>query len=172
MSEFIQENKLMIGVSVLCLVIGATQIPAMQAHQIRNAAIAQSQADKLQQSDLIAAEQAASIGNIEIANDRYDSGCELISTLSRADVAAPIQEGRPIVGGAYAAKFNSARPNPEFYLGRDVTVCDGYGTTAKTKFDPNLGYAVAANIAVTNDRARMAKAVASRPGMQRPNLLK
>jgi hypothetical protein len=172
MSDFIQENKLLIGVSALCLVVGATQIPAMQAHQTRNAAIAQSQADKLQQSDLIAAEQAASEGQIGIANERYDTGCELVATLSRADVAATIQEGRPIVGGAYAAKFDPKRPNPEFYLGRDVTVCDGYGTTAKTKFDPKLGYAVAANIAVTNDRARMAKAIASRPGMQRPNLLK
>jgi hypothetical protein len=172
MTDFIQENKLVIGVTALCLVIGATQIPAMQAHQNRNAAIAQSQADKLQQSDLIAAEQAASVGNIEIANDRYDTGCELISTLSSPGVATVIQENRPIVSGAYAAKFNPQRPNPEYYLGRDVTVCDGYGTTAKTKFDPKLGYAVAANIAVTNDRARMAKAIASRPGMQRPNLLK
>jgi hypothetical protein len=172
MSDFIQENKLLIGVTALCLVIGATQIPAMQAHQSRNAAIAQSQADKLQQSDLIAAEQAASVGNIEIANERYDTGCELISTLSSPGVATVIQESRPIVSGAYAAKFNQQLPNPEFYLGRDVTVCDGYGTTAKTKFDPKLGYAVAANIAVTNDRARMAKAIASRPGMQRPNLVK
>jgi hypothetical protein len=172
MSDFIQENKLLIGVSALCLVIGATQIPAMQAHQTRNAVIAQSQADKLQQSDLIAAEQAASVGQIDIANERYDSGCELVATLRNASVASVIQEGRPIVAGAYAAKFDPLRPNPELYLGRDVTVCDGYGTTAKTKFDQRLGYAVATNIAVTNDRARMGKAIASRPGMIRPNLVK
>jgi hypothetical protein len=172
MRDAIQENKLLIGITALCLVIGATQIPAMQAHQTRNAAIAQSQEALLQQSDLIAAEQAASLGQTEIANERYDTGCELVATLKRADVASVIQEGQPIVAGAYAAQFNPLRPNPSFYLGRDVTVCDGYGTTAKTKFDARLGYAVASNIAVTTDRARMAKAIASRPGMQRPNLLK
>jgi hypothetical protein len=172
MNEFIEQNKLLLGVSALCLIVGATQFPAMQSHQQRQATIAQSQEAKLQQSDLNVAEQAASVSNIEIANERYDTGCELIATLARADVATTIQEGRPIVSGAYAAKFDPKRPNPEFYLGRDVTVCDGYGTTAKTKFDPKLGYAVASNIAVTNDRTRMAKAIASRPGMTRPNLLK
>jgi hypothetical protein len=53
-----------------------------------------------------------------------------------------------------------------------VQVCDLYGTTAITRFDESLGYAVARSIAVTNDRDRMAKAKARRPGLQRPNLTK
>lgn len=172
MSNFVRDNTPLLFVSVICLMVGATQTPTIMQHQQRNAAIAMSQAEKMNQSDLMTAEQAASVVQTEIANDRYDTGCELIATLSRSDVAAPIQEGQPIVAGAYRKQFNPDRPNPNFYLGRDVTVCDGYGTTAKTKFDPKLRYAVAANIAVTNDRTRMAKAIASRPGMQRPNLLK
>jgi hypothetical protein len=172
MNDFIEENKILLGVTALCLMGFATQIPTIQAKSAHDSAIAASQSAKVQQSDLMAAEQAASVAQIEIANERYDTGCELIATLRSATVATVIQEGRPIVAGAYAAKFDPSRPNPEFYLGRDVTVCDGYGTTAKTKFDPKLGYAVAANIAVTNDRNRMAKAIASRPGMTRPNLLK
>jgi hypothetical protein len=172
MSDLLKENGLLIGITALCLLGIATQIPAMQTHQARNAAIAQTQSASVLQGDLLSAEQAASVVQSEVANERYDTGCEVISTLRNAGVASVIQEGQPIVAGAYADRFDSARPNAGYYLGRDVRVCDLYGTTAVMRFDPKLNYAVAGSIAVTADRQRMAKAKDSRPGIARPNLLK
>jgi hypothetical protein len=174
MSDLLKENGLLIGISALCLLGIATQLPAIQANSARRETIAQTQAAKIAQGDILSAEQAASVAQVEIANDRYDSGVEIITDLNQRNVASTILEGQPIVAGAYA-KQNQGLPlskiNPSHFLGRDVVIGDCYGTTAVMRIDPKSGYAVAGSIAVTNDRERMAKAC-TRRDISRPNLSK
>jgi hypothetical protein len=171
MNDLIEEHGggLLIGIIAAALM---TQIPNIQATIARQQSTGQANKARLDENQKLSAEQLAMQTGRNTANTRYDEGCEVITTLRSPTIAAPIQEGRPIVAGAYAAQFNPQRPNPEAYLGRDVQVCDLYGTTAITRFDESLGYAVARSIAVTNDRDRMAAAKARRPGLQRPNLTK
>lgn len=172
MSEFLEDHGFGVLIGVVAIGVLATQIPNIQGNIARTQATAEANKARLDANSKLNAEKLAMQSSIQRANDRYDSGCEVISTLKSFAVAAPIQEGKPIVAGAYVKQFNPKKPNPEYYIGRDVVVCDLYGTTAIMRFDPNLGYAVADSIAVTNDRGRMAKAKERRPGMQRPNLTK
>jgi hypothetical protein len=172
MSEFLEEHGFGVVIGIVAIGLLATQIPNIQTNIARQQATAQTNKARLDANSQLNAEKLAMQSSTQRANDRYDSGCEVISTLKSFTVAAPIQEGKPIVAGAYAKQFDPEKPNPEFYIGRDVTVCDLYGTTAIMRFDESLGYAVADSVAVTNDRGRMAKAKDRRPGMQRPNLIK
>lgn len=172
MSEFLEEHGFGVVIGVIAIGLLATQVPNIQSNLARAQATAEVNKARLDANSKLNAEKLAMQSSIKRANDRYDSGCEVVSTLRAFTVAAPIQEGKPIVAGAYAKQFDPKKPNPEFYIGRDVVVCDLYGTTAIMRFDPNLGYAVADSIAVTNDRERMAKAKERRPGMKRPNLIK
>lgn len=172
MNDFIEEHGIGLLIGVAAIAGLMTQIPNIQSNLARTRATAEANKARLDANSKLNAEKLAMQSSINRANDRYDSGCELITVLKSPTVAASIQEGKPIVAGAYAKQFNPAKPNPDYYIGRDVTVCDLYGTTAITRFDPNLGYAVADSVAVTNDRGRMARAKARRPGMQRPNLIK
>jgi hypothetical protein len=157
-----------IGAAILLM----TQIPTVVQAIQRNQATAAANQARIGDNQKLSAEKLAMQAGRDVANSRYDEGCEVVTTLKTPFIAAVIQEGRPIVAGAYANQFDPKQPNPEFYLGRDVMVCDLYGTTAITRFDESIGYAVARSIAVTNDRDRMAAAKNRRPGLQRPNLTK
>lgn len=161
-------SYVLVGVVAVGLI--ATQAPKIIAQQEMERIATESAAKSQQQTLTMDVRKEAETGLRETANARYDGGCEVVSTLRSPTVAAAIQEGKPIVAGAYADKFNPAAPNPEFYMGRDLTMCDCYGTTAITRFDESLGYAVAKEIATTPDRKRMANACSSRPGMKRPGL--
>lgn len=172
MQDFFEEHATGWAIGIIAVIGLATQIPTITQAIQRTQATAATQQNRVAENQKLQAEKLALTQGRDIANSRYDSGCEVITTLQSPTVAAAIQEGRPIVAGAYANKFNPQRPNPELYLGRDVTVCDLYGTTAITRFDQSLGYAVANSIAVTNDRDRMAAAKNRRPGLHRPNLTK
>lgn len=172
MNDLFEEHATGWAIGIIAAIALMTQIPNIQATISRQQSTAQANKARLDENQKLSAEQLAMQTGRNTANTRYDEGCEVITTLKSPNVAAAIQEGRPIVAGAYAAQFNPAKPNPELYLGRDVQVCDLYGTTAITRFDESLGYAVARSIAVTNDRDRMAKAKARRPGLTRPNLTK
>jgi hypothetical protein len=172
MQDFFEEHATGWAVGIIAVIALMTQIPnALQSIQRFQATAAANQT-RLGENQKLNAEKMAMDSGRKVANARYDEGCEVITTLRSPNVAAAIQEGRPIVAGAYADQFDPQRPNPELYLGRDVVVCDLYGTTAITRFDQYLGYAVANSLAVTNDRDRMAAAKNRRPGLQRPNLTK
>jgi hypothetical protein len=170
MNDFLEENG--IGILIGVLAIGAliTQLPSIKEGIARQQSTAQVNKARLDSNQKLSAEKLSMQSSRDTANSRYDEGCEVVTTLRNTATAAPIQEGQPIVAGAYAAQFDARRPNPAYYIGRDVTVCDLYGTTAIMRFDPTLTYAVASSVAVTNDRGRMAQAQVKRPGMQRPNL--
>jgi hypothetical protein len=172
MNDFFEEHATGWAVGIIAVIALTTQIPTVVQAIQRNQATAAANQTRIGDNQKLNAEKLAMESGRTVANARYDEGCEVITTLRSPNIAAPIQEGRPIVAGAYAAQFDPQHPNPEAYLGRDVMVCDLYGTTAITRFDESVGYAVARSIAVTNDRDRMAKAKARRPGLQRPNLTK
>jgi hypothetical protein len=172
MNDFLEEHGWGLAIGLLALGGLCTQLPTIAASIQRQQLTAEANKARLDANSKLNAEKLALQTGRDIANDRYDSGCEVITTLADPKIAAPIQEGKPIVAGAYAHLFNPRKPNPDHYLGRDVVVCDLYGTTAITRWDEPLGYAVARSIAVTNDRGRMAQAKNRRPGMQRPNLIK
>lgn len=170
MNDFIEEHGGAIAIGVIAAIALASQLPTIGQSMNRAKLTAQANQSRLQENQLQQAEKLALQASRDEANARYDSGCEVITTLRSPTIAAPIQEGKPIVAGTYAKQFNPRNPNPDHYLGRDVVVCDLYGTTAITRWDESLGYAVARSIAVTNDRDRMARAKERRPGIKRPNL--
>lgn len=172
MQDFLEEHGMGVLIGILAFGGLLTQLPTIGASIHRQQITAEANKARLDANSKLNAEKLSMQTGRDIANDRYDSGCEVITTLKDPKIAAPIQEGKPIVAGAYAHLFNPQKPNADHYLGRDVVVCDLYGTTAITRWDESLGYAVARSIAVTNDRGRMAKAKERRPGMQRPNLIK
>jgi hypothetical protein len=170
MEDFFEEYGMGLLIGVVAIVALATQIPTIQESIARNQSVAQANKARVADNQTMNAEKLAMKQSKELADSRYDSGCEVLSTLRSFGTAAAIQEGRPIVAGAYAKQFNPAHPNPDFYLGRDVVVCDLYGSTAITRWDNTFGYAVAQSLATTNDRDRMAKAQKRKPGLSRPNL--
>jgi hypothetical protein len=170
MEDFFEEYGMTLAVIAIAGVVITTQWPAIQEQIATKQSIANANKARVAENLNLSTEKAALDQSRSVANQRYDSGCELISTLRNFGTAAAIQEGKPIVAGAYAKQFNPAHPNPDYYIGRDVVVCDLYGSTAITRWDNSLGYAVAQSLATTNDRARMAAAQKRKPGLQRPNL--
>jgi hypothetical protein len=170
MEDFLEEHGMGLLIGAVALIALATQIPTIQESIARNQATAQANKARVADNQTMNAEKLAMEQSKALANSRYDSGCEVISTLRSFGTAAAIQEGKPIVAGAYAKQFNPAHPNPDYYIGRDIVVCDLYGSTAITRWDTSLGYAVAQSLATTNDRDRMAKAQKRRPGMKRPGM--
>ena len=170
--EWLSEHWLGIAIAGIAAVTFVTQIPSIQENLQRNQNVAEANKQRLEENQKLEAQKLTLQASQEIANERYDKGCEVIATLKNAKVATTIKEGQPIVDGAFAPLYvkNPNRPlNPRHFIGRDITVCDLYGTTAITQFDPSKGYAVAGSIAVTSDRARMDKAQQRMKGMNRPS---
>jgi hypothetical protein len=159
--------------SLATLGLAATQFGNIMDTRGRMERTAQSQQGRLGQLDQATAREAARVGSVAIANARFDTGCEVIVDLNKQGTASTIEENQPIIAGAYATQ-NKGKPlsliSPSHFIGRDVLVCDLYGTTALMTFDQNKGYAVAMDLATTNDRVRMAKARDRMPGIQRPSL--
>ncbi|BAS57211.1 hypothetical protein NIES2135_34350 [Leptolyngbya boryana NIES-2135] len=169
--EWLGENWLGIAIGGISTIVLATQIPSIQDTIQRNQSVAQANKARLEENQKLEAQKLTLQASEDIANERYDKGCEVIVTLQNQRIATTIQEGQPIVSGAYSHLYqNSNRPlNPLHFVGRDVTVCDLYGTTAVMQLDPSKKYAVAGAIAVTRDRTRMNKAQQRMKGLERPN---
>ena len=168
--EWMSENWLGVAIGSIAAITLATQLPSIQNGIERNQSVALANKSRLEENQKLEAQKLTLQASEDIANARYDKGCEVITTLKNATVATTIQEGQPILSGAYSHLYrNSNRPiNPLHFIGRDISVCDLYGTTAIMQFDPAKRYAVAGSIAVTSDRGRMQKAQKSRPGLIRP----
>lgn len=170
--EWISEHWVGIAIASIAAATLVTQLPSIQANVQRNQNVAEANKARLEENQKLEAQKLTLQASQEIANSRYDAGCEVISTLKDPRMATTIQEGRPILSGAFAPLYakNPNRPvNPVHFIGRDITVCDLYGTTAIMQFDPSKGYAVAGSIAVTSDRARMNKAQQQIKGINRPS---
>lgn len=161
----ISKNDLIVG--ALALGVLVWQLPNIQEKQAeQSASVASAKAGMLAQ-DKMTADQMVLDASAQCAEVRYKKGVEVVSDITMK-TAVPIQEGQPVIAGAYAKKYNPAKPNPDFYVGRDVVVGDGYGMTAILRFDPQKGYAVARDICVTPSREQMQLAMKQRPGLQRP----
>ena len=170
--EWLLEHWLGIAIAGIAAVTLVTQIPSIQENLQRNQNVAQANKARLEENQKLEAQKLTLQASEDIANSRYDKGCEVIATLENAKVATTIQEGQPILSGAYAPLYlkNPQRPlNPRHLIGRNIIACDLYGTTAIMQFDPSKGYAVAASISVTSDRTRMDKAQQRMKGMNRPS---
>jgi hypothetical protein len=170
MSDFWDENKGSIFVGLIAAFAIYTQLPDIKQQFATNQQIALANQGRVKANQTMIVAEAALKQSKEIANARYDGGCEIITTVKNMSKATTIQEGKPIVSGAYAKVFDPRNPNPDHYVGRDLTVCDLYGATAITEWNDQLGHAVAGSLATTNDRSRMAAAAARKPGINRPGL--
>ena len=161
----LSKGDLMVGLGAAAVLLW--QLPSIQAKQAeQNATVAEAKI-QMQAQDKMVANKMVLESSAQCAEERYSKGVEVLSDLSMTN-ATPIQEGKPVVAGSYAKRFNPDKPNPNFYIGRDTQVADAYGTTAIMRFDPQLGYAVASDICVTPNRAKMQLAMKQRPGLKRP----
>ena len=169
----ITRDTLIVAIGAVAVI--AWQWPTIQAKQADQAAsIAEAKVQMMAQ-DKMTANKMVLEESARCAEERYGKGVEIVANLGMTK-AVPIQQGRPIVAGAYADRYKKAIADPKFdragigtfYIGRGVAVADAYGTTAIMKFDPTMGYSIAADLCVTPDRSLMAKAVKQRPGLQRP----
>ena len=172
MIHWIDENKGMMTVSAIAALVLLTQFSSIKAKFAQNDRIAKSQSTALEMNQKLEAQKIVLENSRQIANDRYDTGCEVISTLAYKNVATVIAENQPIISGAFAEIYRknpNLKFNPAHFIGRDITVCDLYGTTAITQFDAVKGFSTAQSIAVTNDRDRMKKAIAHNQNLLRPS---
>lgn len=102
-----------------------------------------------------------------IANDRFDSGCELLVALDRPNHYKALVDGAPVLDGAYLDKYKDVPQNAipkTAFLPAGKTVCDAYGSTGVLVDEAiadrgNETIAVIRQIAVTEDRERIRKAM-------------
>lgn len=171
--EIIQENRNELIIGAIALIAVATQWEAIQQKIGNDRAVAESQRVAQLATQKLEAEKLVREQQREIANARYDGGCEVIQSVLLRGKATTIKEGEPILNGVYAELYrkNPKTPaNPNHYIGAGVDVCDVYGVTGITQFDPSKGYAVVQSVATTNDRNRMRKALERSKGLERPSL--
>lgn len=171
--EWLSENWLGIVIGGVSTVVLATQFSSIQEGIQRNQSVAQANKAKLIENQMLEAQKLTLEQSENIANARYDKGCEVIATLENPDKATTITEDQPIFSGAYSSRYKGkpidfAKVPVEHFIGRNIVVCDLYGTTAVMQFDPTKKYAVAKSIAVTSDRDRMKKAQDREKGLIRP----
>jgi len=165
----------MLGLAGVAAIVVVVQGPGFIRQQQMKAQVNEASAaeQKNTYSAQVQREQAES--QAEIANARYDLGGEMVFATGSTKAAA-IQEGYPVIAGAYQHLYSSGttidKVNPSHFVGAGITLLGAYGETAVTEFDQKLGYAVARNMAVTPDRDRINKAIARYKGATRPSLVK
>jgi hypothetical protein len=95
----------------------------------------------------------------EIANARYDSGCEMVvSSADRRNYKALVENG-PVRDGGVAHLYKRVKNPPVgAYLPAGMTVCDAYGNTAIIANNMD-GWPVATEFATTTDKQRIAAAM-------------
>ena len=110
--------------------------------------------------------------SIDIANKRFDEGCEGIfySRPGSGDFA-PLNEGSAVLTSAYWKEYAATKrdPGPGDYLPAGTPVCDVYGNAAILETQPGKPNPVISNIVNTPDRERIQKMIARYPGAIRHN---
>lgn len=102
-----------------------------------------------------------------IANNRFDTGCELLIALDKPDHYKALADGSPVLDGAYLDKYRGIPENAipkTAFLPAGKTVCDSYGTTGVLVDEPHPerggeSIAVIRQLATTEDRERIRKAM-------------
>lgn len=166
MQKWIRRNQteavlFAIGIGMLALNSGG--ITKMLAEQEANRQIA-TQNNQLVHQIQLANEKNKELA--EVANARFDAGCELILSLEKPDRYRALSEGTPVLDGALADKYRDRlnEAPPQAFLPAGKTVCDTYGATAVLVNEPIASkggqvYPVARQFAVTEDRERIRKAM-------------
>lgn len=112
--------------------------------------------------------------SIEIANARFDAGCEGVFYLQvGTDTYQPLTEGVGVLSGAYWQKWSKAKvkpaPSATDYLPAKTTVCDAYGNVGILAKSPN-GPAVVSDLVNTPDINRIKKMMSRYPKSIRPQV--
>lgn len=148
-----------------------SQWPQIQAKMARDAAVAQASQASLLKGQQLEADKLLRAKEAEIANARYDQGCELLLQSSDQSKAGIILQGWPVILGEYAKFYKKGtkleQVNPGHTLAAGVTVCDAYGVTAVLVPSDKYPFAVIDQIAATPDRTRMRNALQARKEVKR-----
>lgn len=162
--KFIQRNPtesvlFAIAAGFLFINFGSLQ-SAMQRNAVMRQAVLENQEQV--QSIQIDAQKRTELA--EIANQRYDAGCEVILSLDRPGHYKALFEGTPVLDGVHAEKYrkNPLKAPPGAYLPAGMTVCDAHGNTAILVAEPNsdgVVYPVTRQMATTTDVDRIRQAM-------------
>jgi len=111
---------------------------------------------------------------INIANDRYDAGCEGVFYFKTGkDTYQPLTEGSGVISGEFWRKWtknNKLKPNKTDYLPAGTTVCDVYGNVGTLVSNKEKGYATVAELLNTPDQKRITAMMKRYPTANRPQV--
>ena len=127
-----------------------------------------------QQLEEQATSQMLNSKSIEIANARFDAGCEGVFYLAPGtSTYQPLTEGVGVLSGAYWQRWTKAKVKPSpaatDYLPAKTTVCDAYGNVGILAKQPN-GPAVISDLLNTPDINRIKKMMSRYPNSIRPQV--
>ena len=127
-----------------------------------------------QQLEEQAVSQMLNTKSIEIANARFDAGCEGVFYLAPGtSTYQPLTEGVGVLSGAYWSRWSKAKVKPRpavtDYLPAKTTVCDAYGNVGILAKQPN-GPAVISELLNTPDINRINKMMRRYPNSIRPQV--
>lgn len=130
--------------------------------------ITQSRIEDAQQSNELRKEL------VNIANDRYDAGCEGVFYLKPGTATyQPLTEGSGVVSGAFWERWNKNNkltPNKTDYLPAGTTVCDGYGNVGTLVPNKQKGFATVSDLLNTPDQKRITTMMKRYPSAKRPQV--
>lgn len=111
---------------------------------------------------------------IDIANDRFDAGCEGVFYLKPGTATyQPLTEGSGVLSGEFWQKWNKnnkLKPNKTDYLPAGTTVCDGYGNVGTLTPNKEKGHATVGELLNTPDRNRITAMMKRYPTANRPQV--
>ena len=127
-----------------------------------------------QQLEEQAVSQMLNSKSIEIANARFDAGCEGVFYLSPGtNTYQPLTEGVGVLSGAYWQRWAKAKVKPlpglTDYLPAKTMVCDAYGNIGILAKYPNSP-AVVSELLNTPDVTRIKKMMSRYPSAVRPQV--
>jgi hypothetical protein len=111
---------------------------------------------------------------INIANQRYDAGCEGVFYLKPGEnTYQPLSEGTGVLSGSYWRRWKKAggktTPSVTDYLAAGTPVCDAYGNVGTLKAVPG-SFAIVSDLLNTPDQNRIKKMMSRYPSATRPQV--
>ncbi len=111
----------------------------------------------------------------EIANERFDAGCEGVFYLKPGNSTyQPLTENVGVLSGEYWQRWNKAKvkpkPNQTDFLPAGTTVCDAYGNVGILIPDAKKGHAIVSDLLNTPDRNRITTMMKRYPSANRPQV--